>query len=1132
MKISKLNTAFIALFLSIISFSSIGQTTAYDQLPDINPMYKPNQSIDFPEWGKRLYQNNVNYLEIEQLFKADNGKYKQKCALLRYYKIWKKGVIQFVQNDGSIALPNLSSYQTNFGNKNGIEPSTSAAVDWGFVGPVETFWLNESGSSTTPVAASWQANVYSFDISESNTSLLFAGTETGFLNKTIDNGLTWTLVGQDYNFGGGITAVCIHPTNPDIVFVGSGAYTHKSVDGGTNWTSSITASGNSITKILIDPTNTQNMMSCGNNGIFKSTDAGSTWSSSYSTITWDIEFRPDNPLIVYGISRTSGNFNLLSSTDGGVNFTSIGNLPIYSENSGGLLGVSADNPDILYVGMLSDNNTPYLVMGTDLGTSWSFLTTATGLSTPFPMNNGQGFFDFGLDVNPSDANEVFIGTGSLYKSSDGGVNFTAIGGYQGSFSIHPDIQWVKYADGNNIWIATDGGMNYSTDAFSSAGNYTARNRGLIGSHMWGFDQGWNEDITVGGRYHNGNTAIADFYGPKALRMGGAESPTGWVMQGKSKHVAFDDLGQGWILPPAAEAQHEGRFTYSLYPNMDEYGGRRSNLIHHPNYYGTLYLGQGDVFWKSTDMGVNFEMMFTFPDRIRYVEMSTSNPLIFYADIQNNGLYKTEDGGLSWTNKPSLTNSYGTTYWEGRTFFVISPIDENTIYACLQNGTWTSDIGNVYKSNDGGDSWIDWTGTLNGFTKNMVIQPASGNKDIVYLFTSKGNGTIAKAYYRYSDELDWTELGTDFPAGFDINIGKPFFRDSKIRVAGNCGIWEHDLLENNYTPIINPWVLAQNSGCIADTLQFNDHSIIDHSGVSWSWNIFPAPLFIDNANIRNPKVVLGAIGNYDVTLSLTKAGITYTKTVNSMVIGSECPSVTNCSNPAVIPKSSWSVISFDSEEQNNPGLASMAIDDNFSTIWHTSWSASTDPYPHQIVIDLDSSYLISSFIYYPRTDGVNGRISDYEIYIDDNTEPTTLVASGTWSNSASPSSVDLTGSSINGSYLRLVALSEVNGGAWASCAEIELIGCYTSISSIDDQKLVHLKAFPIPVQDILNVNVGMVGQFDVKITEISGRIESYIENVYVDNTLELSMQNLTAGQYIVELINRSGKTFIIKVIKGN
>ena len=75
---------------------------------------------------------------------------------------------------------------------------------------------------------------------------------------------------------------------------------------------------------------------------------------------------------------------------------------------------------------------------------------------------------------------------------------------------------------------------------------------------------------VGGRYHNGNTAIADFYGDKALRMGGAESPTGWVIKGRSRHVAFNDLGNGWILPKEATGMPEGRFIFSKYPNMDEY----------------------------------------------------------------------------------------------------------------------------------------------------------------------------------------------------------------------------------------------------------------------------------------------------------------------------------------------------------------------------------------------------------------------------------------------------------------------------------------------------------------------------------------------------------------------------------
>lgn len=85
-------------------------------------------------------------------------------------------------------------------------------------------------------------------------------------------------------------------------------------------------------------------------------------------------------------------------------------------------------------------------------------------------------------------------------------------------------------DNGDVWVTTDGGVNYSTDQFVSLNQYTASVNGLVGSDFWGFDQGWNEDIVVGGRYHNGNTGMADFYGDKALRMGGAESPTGWVLQ--------------------------------------------------------------------------------------------------------------------------------------------------------------------------------------------------------------------------------------------------------------------------------------------------------------------------------------------------------------------------------------------------------------------------------------------------------------------------------------------------------------------------------------------------------------------------------------------------------------------------
>ncbi|MBK6785835.1 MAG: hypothetical protein IPG79_20365 [Saprospiraceae bacterium] len=252
-------------------------------------------------------------------------------------------------------------------------------------------------------------------------------------------------------------------------------------------------------------------------------------------------------------------------------------------------------------------------------------------------------------------------------------------------------------DNGDVWVTTDGGVNYSTDQFVSLNQYTASVNGLVGSDFWGFDQGWNEDIVVGGRYHNGNTGMADFYGDKALRMGGAESPTGWVLQGKSRHVAFDDLGNGWVLPKKAEGKPEGRFIFSKYPNMDEYGGRRSNLIHHPVYFGTLYVGEGNTLWKSEDSGINWEMLYVFPERVMYFTISHKNPDFMYVDVTGFGIYKSEDGGNTFVHKPaSVGPAFGGSFWGGKLHFDLSPGDPNTLYVCQQNGTWSADTGRVLK----------------------------------------------------------------------------------------------------------------------------------------------------------------------------------------------------------------------------------------------------------------------------------------------------------------------------------------------------------------------------------------------------------------------------------------------------
>lgn len=1016
--------------------------TPYDELPGIIISYKPAYDENFPPWAKKLYEYPVNFNEINREYENYIKGNKEKRPVTRYYKIWRRVVAAYANADGVITLPEHDKTKRGTQQKisgTGLKTLDNSNANWTFLGPKQTFWLNESGSPEIPGVAPWQVNVYAMDVSVSDPDIIYAGTETGYVNKSVNKGQSWSLVAPDYLFGA-VTAVAIHPTDPNTVYTAGGRMIHKTTDGGASW-SPVLQEDADVNHIRIHPGNPDKILASSSKGIYLSTDSGSSWTQVTTAQTWDIEFKPGDPGTVYALTRnTSDKFEAVISTDGGSNFQTFPNFPLtFDDSSGGLLAVTEANPNIVYATMLSSDNTPLLQKGTLSGGTWTWEKVKDCNTSEFPYNNGQGYFDLVLEISPVDESSVMVGTTTLFKTNDSGATFDAIGGYFGRFSIHPDIQDLVWLTDGSAYVATDGGVSFSTDAFET--DFQPLVNGLIGSDMWGFDQGWNEDIVVGGRYHNGNTAIADFYGDKALRMGGAESPTGWVIQGKSRHVAFNDLGNGWILPPTAEENPEGRFLFSKYPNMLEYGGNRGSLVHHPNYFEIIFLGEGNDFWKSTDMGETFTSLHTFSDKVMAISISISDPGVIYADVKGSGLYRSDDQGQTWVHKPALSDaSNGGTQMNGRTSLVVSPYDKNTVYACYANGTWGRNKGTVFKSVDGGDTWEDLTASVNAYTKSLAIQPTAAGEDLVYLFTTRGNGEPSQIYYRTGSMTDWDSFANNFPGNFDVNTAVPFYRDGKLRVAGSAGVWESPLQEQDFKPIVNPWVENISTNCMLDTLNFDDHSILNHNGAEWSWEITPEPDYISDPDIRNPKVVLGAPGSYDVTLTVTQNGETYQKTIAGMITTTTCPSITDCDNPAELPKEEWTLLYADSEETGDPGLAVMAFDDDPETIWHTSWSTGTDPYPHEMQIDLGNTYDISKFRYLPRQVGANGRISEYEVYFSkDSTNWGTADTTGVFENNASPKTVDFN-EPVEARYMRIVALSEVNGGPWASAAEFTLVGC--------------------------------------------------------------------------------------------
>ena len=141
----------------------------------------------------------------------------------------------------------------------------------------------------------------------------------------------------------------------------------------------------------------------------------------------------------------------------------------------------------------------------------------------------------------------------------------------------------------------------------------------------------------------------------------------------------------------------------------------------------------------------------------------------------------------------------------------------------------------------------------------------------------------------------------------------------------------------------------------------------------------------------------------------------------------------------IPKTNWKLKFVDSEETvGGFGLGVHGFDGNTETIWHTQFINGLPPPPHEIQIDLGSSANLNGFVYVPRQDGFsNGWIGQYEFYVStDGVNWGSPVAAGTFANDATDKQVPFT--STTGQYVRLRALSEVNGYPYTTMAELELM----------------------------------------------------------------------------------------------
>jgi F5/8 type C domain len=140
----------------------------------------------------------------------------------------------------------------------------------------------------------------------------------------------------------------------------------------------------------------------------------------------------------------------------------------------------------------------------------------------------------------------------------------------------------------------------------------------------------------------------------------------------------------------------------------------------------------------------------------------------------------------------------------------------------------------------------------------------------------------------------------------------------------------------------------------------------------------------------------------------------------------------------LPVSALTAVAVDSEETvDENAKKEMAVDGRTSTFWTTAWPAPPGPsHPHWIVLDLGQPMMTDGLSYARRTDAyLNGTIAQFEIALslDRSTWPAP-VQKGTWTWSGQAEEFSRWAPT-QARYVRLRALSEVNGGPWTSAAEV-------------------------------------------------------------------------------------------------
>ncbi len=905
----------IQLILFILFFSaSYGQSLETSKNGEL---YK-----NAPDWAKLMYTENPNVNEVDQLYAEYFQKTKYtKSYHTQYYKRWRRAINPFLNNEGFFDTAKKAKISASIAAKSiDQENNKRTGNNWTPLGP----FRNPNVGGTTPSGG--QANVFSIGRCEAFPNIMYCGTEPGEVYKSTNGATTWVNVSKTLvtaytpdviTANAGIRAIAVHPTNPDIVYIGAATQVFKTTDGGLNWTvvfTSPTPVGgymNDPSEIFIQPTNPQIVMVATLGGIYRTTNGESDWINVLANECYDIKAKPGSSNVLYTVRKNNATdtHQFLTSTDTGATWTPQTTGWYTSTNAsrtveGARIAVSAADSNRVYAFLIGDskpgdNGFIGIYRSNDGGASWTNtmgfdgapytanahpnLISSTPITEEFSFN--QGFNNCALMASNTNADEILVGGIGMWRSNDGGQSFQCKYNYvcEDYNLMHVDQQDYR-AFGNEYWATTDGGIFKSNDMFATQPEF--KMDGVRAVDFWGFGSGWNRDILIGGTFHNGVDAYAEGF-PEGdfLNLVQGEPASGYVSPSDQSRVYSSGLGSR-ILPQTITGAVLSA-PFEMYPNGESLNesawfAESSEVEFHPSCYNYMYKGYKNKLFKSTDGGASFNAIYTTnvsTQEVLGIEISRKNTNTMYIVVWPSRNLSGNSYIVKTTND-WVTNSIITLPITRKLAIIsIDPENDQIIWLAYPRGT----NGNtVFKSINGGLTWINQTSVELNDQNIQAMTTIGGTNGGVYIAT---NTTV---YYKNNSMTNWAIDNANLPKAIGTIGMRPFYRDGKIRIASlGKGIWESKLYEAPTRPVAKIMVDKLISNLICKNIfNFDDYSMLNHTNATWAWTFEGGN--ISTSSIRNPQVTFDTPGNHLVTLTVTDAnGVSST---DSLIVTTEVSTV--------------------------------------------------------------------------------------------------------------------------------------------------------------------------------------------------------------------------------------------------